>query len=72
MISYLNKQERKFRVVVRKDQWFGPDIPCDWLGHDIYKCGHCDIGYPRVKSEMDYDDRCPECGLYVMTVRDSD
>lgn len=56
-------------VVVRKEQWSGPDFRCKALGHYRYQCGKCKLGYFRAKNALDHDDACPECKYRIFVSR---
>lgn len=59
----------EWEVVTRKEQWGGPDFRANALGHSRYKCMHCKLGYFRVVSTLEHDEKCPECDYFVFVRR---
>jgi hypothetical protein len=60
----------ELEVTVQEDySWQAKPKKCKHLGHGIFQCGHCKKGYPRVKSETEYTERCPECKHWLVVKR---
>lgn len=52
--------------VIKPHGYDEPTIKCFWLGHQIFRCGHCKKGYFNVWSENRHDEACPECKYRVV------
>lgn len=59
-------------VRVSKDKWASvlEQKQCRWLGHSSYKCAACKLGYLKVKTLDEHDEKCADCGVFVFVARD--
>ena len=52
--------------VVKPRDYSDPKLKCLWLGQNRYQCGNCKKGYFTVKTDIDHEDKCPECKYEVV------